>query len=64
MIRIYVKTPEAKRFQAMDYNAGKPVANLIRATLFDNEQRGEVERAVAFMRDNNPKHAFEIRECK
>ena len=62
MLRIYAKTPGSKRFQAMDYRAGLVVGNLIYATLFNDEQRGEVEKAVDFMRVENPDIAFEIRE--
>lgn len=63
MLRIYIKTPDASRYRAMDYRRGVPVANLIYATLFEMEQRGQVESAVDYMRCENPNYRFEIREA-
>ncbi len=44
MYRLYMKSKDMKRFQALDWRAGRPVGNLIYASLFT---MAEAEQALA-----------------
>lgn len=61
MYRLYVKFNNSKRFQPVDWKNGRPVINLIYATLFT-----EHEATLALMeaiRMNGDRARFELRKA-
>ncbi len=61
--RLYAKTPDAKRFRPMDYNAGATVTNLIYATLFSPEETQRLRAELPALHEINPGWIFEIRQA-
>ncbi len=57
MFRLYMKAKDMKRFQALDWRAGRPVGNLIYATLFTMT---EAEQALAEAKRCNPEIEFKL----
>tara|TARA_R110002051_G_scaffold136341_1_gene209007 strand:- start:752 stop:1195 length:444 start_codon:yes stop_codon:yes gene_type:complete len=62
IFRLYVKLPDSKRFQAMDYNAGTVVGNLVHATLFSAKEAGLIRERLPKMVEFNPGWQFELRK--
>ncbi len=60
MFHLYAKFPGDRTFKAMDYNAGRQVGNLIRATLLTAAQCEQVAKSF----DLNPGVKFEFRAVK
>lgn len=57
MYRLYMKSKDMKRFQAIDWRAGRPVGNLIYATIFTAT---EAEKALEEAKRCNPEIEFKL----
>ena len=64
MLIVYGKEKTAKKFKAMDMSLGQLVSNLIYATMFQEEQREELQKEIDYMNKYNPDMVFEIRSHK
>ena len=64
MLIVYGKEKTAKKFKAMDMSLGQFVSNLIYATMFQEEQREELQKEIDYMNKYNPDMVFEIRSHK
>ena len=62
MYIVYGKRKDEKRFKPFDMSGNKFVVNLIHATVFFEEQLGELKKEVDYMNEHNPQYVFEIRK--
>lgn len=60
MVSIQGKLKTEKRFKTYDYRQGVFVNNIIRGTLWDDEQKGHVQELVDYMNKENPEYIFKI----
>jgi len=62
--RLYVKFAGNKTFQPLDISSGKPVKNLIRATIVAESKYSELLKYVDACKADHPEHTFEIRKIQ
>ena len=62
MLIVYGKKKTEKRFKPFDMNNNTFVINKIRATLFPESQREQLQKEIDFMNKHNPDFIFEIRK--
>lgn len=63
MLRIYGKTPESKKFKAMDMTSGIPVDNLIYASFYNDGKKESLIEWCKELESDNEGWKFEVRKA-
>lgn len=63
MLRIYGKSPEMKTFLPMDMEEGRPVRNLIYASVFEEVLEDKLKENCKQLEKDNKGWKFEVRKA-